>query len=693
MPPPRQPAELDLDAAFEAAPDLDSAFEEAPDAPEPAVARTESGRRSRVLVMPEREVSTSRSTGESIETVRGAPRVEYGDAVDPGGKGPRGGGLSRQQRLAALAGALRGDAGARELLGRAAEQEMSATVLGQSDAGEAPQAPVVGRDRRGMGAATGAAQGLTSGYADELRGFVRSGGGVSEPVRARAREALSSPMLQPLTSVPIAGPLLGAAATWAGTRSDEDVGAYERERDRARDETRAAREQEPGAYLGGEIVGGAAQGAAIPGTGATTALGRIGGAALSGAAQGAVSGLGHSEAEDAEGMLADAGTGAAAGGLMGGGLAAGGEALGAAGRYVADQPGWQRLADRARLEASGFWGERARRALGGSEGEARMAADLRSRGVGGSFPRADRAAADLERIGASSGEELGRLAQSADEAGVRVDLRGVASEARAAMEELRRLPVGGRQAAEAMDELVRPLSEAGEVSFGDAWRQRQVLDDLIGSRAWQQSPGMVTAAGRLQRVRRALARALDESLGETRMGGSQWGDEAAAGPMDALRQRFAQSRRGYEMGRISEEVGGGGSRLSVGGGVGGGVEAGDAAGRAAQGAMRGQTGEVLGAIAEGGLARGIAQATRMRFPGVVTRAAEAMARIAPAASAALEAVGARGGQLPRWASTLMGAAQRGTQAATAAHFVLSQTDPEYRAALAQESTDERAARE
>jgi hypothetical protein len=78
----------------------------------------------------------------------------------------------------------------------------------------------------------------------------------------------------------------------------------------------------------------------------------------------------------------------------------------------------------------------------------------------------------------------------------------------------------------------------------------------------------------------------------------------------------------------------------------------------------------------------------------VLRARElpALASLSETARAALQRV-QRAGPLPQWARTIMGAAQRGTQAATAAHFVLSQTDPEYRAALAQESTDERAASE
>lgn len=668
MPPPRVSTE-DALAAFDAAPEeaeARDAFEGAPDEADPAVARTESGRRSRVLVLPEREVSTSRSTGESIETMRGAPRVEYGDAVDPGGKGPRGGGLSREQRLAALAGALRGDAGARELLGQAAEQEMSATVLGQRDAGEAPQAPIVGRDRRGMGAATGAAQGLTSGYADELRGAVRSGGGVSEPVRARAREVLSSPMLQPLTSVPIAGPLLGAAATWAGTRSDEDVSAYERERDRARDETRAAREQEPGAYLGGELVGGAAQGALIPGTGATTALGRIGGAALSGAAQGAVSGLGHSEAEDAEGMLADAGTGAAVGGVMGGGLAAGGEGLAAGGRELARRVASGR--DRALFAATGggSGSTAAVRALQDLPESSQAAERIRQMGL---VPRVGTVGQIAERAAAArsgAGERLGRVFSEME--GVTVPTYDVVGQLDNAG--VRFSDPGWRDAQAVIRAMADDIAESYPegVPFD---RLQRMIEGVRAQGAYQPVRGgapMPVRREAQQEINRVLRSIMDDMV--EAQGGSGAGGAYRAARLDSQVARTVEQNAQDALARQASNrsfgimemmaAGAGGTAGTVGGGPLGGMG---------------------GALVAAGGARAL-------------RAVEGTLRatVGEAAFQALQRV-QRAGPLPQWARTIMGAAQRGTQAATAAHFVLSQTDPEYRAALAQESTDERAAGE
>lgn len=96
---------------------------------------------------------------------------------------------------------------------------------------------------------------------------------------------------------------------------------------------KAAEEANPGTYMAGDIGGSIATGL-IPGLGAVkgaTTAARLGKAAASMGAQGAVSGLGRSEAEDIGGLAADT----ALGGVVGAGFGAAGQGLGEAVSKVA----------------------------------------------------------------------------------------------------------------------------------------------------------------------------------------------------------------------------------------------------------------------------------------------------------------------------------------------------------------------
>lgn len=140
--------------------------------------------------------------------------------------------------------------------------------------------------------------------------------------------------------------------TLLGPEKFEDLlDNYRKHRDEARVSNKAAEEANPASYLTGEVAGGIGTGILTGGAGAVAGLGEAGllaGAgrlALQGAAQGAATGLGSSEADLTKGDIAGAAKDTAIGGALGAGLGvalpvatkAVGKGLGAAGRYAMDK--------------------------------------------------------------------------------------------------------------------------------------------------------------------------------------------------------------------------------------------------------------------------------------------------------------------------------------------------------------------
>lgn len=487
--------------------------------------------------------------------------------------------------------------------------------------------------------------------------------------------------------------------------SDANPESYRVARDAARERRLDAQRQAPSLYAGGEAAGTAAL-MALPSP--ASGAGRI----AMGAGMGALAGSGSSEA-DAGTM--DHARDTALGALVGGGsagLAEGASQVlnpratgGVASRLERSADRTQRVADQARLEASGVWGGRAMRAAdelpGGQE---RLAADLRRMQIGQrgdfSIPRMQRAAEDAETLRRASGSSLGSLVDTADQQGARVSTASVQSRVEQLAQELDRLPVGGRQAAQQLREIAGDLASAGDLSPRDAWAQRQLLDDMIGG--YQRDPNMAALSGRLSAVRRALS---DE------LGGAM----ASAG----LGPQWAHGSRDYQVGAFMRDHGRGADRLSVGGGMGGAQAAGDLV---AQAVTSGSPMQMAAAVPQQMLGRHISQETRMAFPGVRARVGEASAagqRSAaglarslsstsrgPEASAArriLGLVGRGGATQARGVSEPSGdlvtrmlreqpdalgeyaqhfeAAQGDPQEIARIHYTLSQQDPEYRATI------------
>jgi hypothetical protein len=498
---------------------------------------------------------------------------------------------------------------------------------------------------------------------------------------------------------------LGNADEAAGMlTSDANPESYRTARDRAQARRLDAQQQSPSLYAGGEAAGTAAL-MALP-----TPAGGAGRVAM-GAGLGALAGSGYSEADAG---TADHARDTALGALVGGGSAGLAEGAaqvlnpratgGMASRLERSADRSQRVADQARLEASGVWGGRAMRAAdelpGGQE---RLAADLRRLQIGQrgdfSIPRMQRAAEDAETLRRASGSSLGSLVDTADASGARVSTAGVQSRVEQLAQELDRLPVGGRQAAQQLREIAGDLATAGDLSPRDAWAQRQLLDDMIGG--YQRDPNMAALSGRLSAVRRALS---DE------LGGAM----ASAG----LGPQWAHGSRDYQLGAFMRDHGRGADRLSVGGGMGGAAGAGQLA---AQAVTQGP-GAIALSVPQQMLERHIAQETRMAFPGVRARAGEASAGAqrsaagfarslsstsrGPEATAArriLGLVGRGGATQARGASEPSGdlvtrmlrespealgeyaqhfeAAQGDPQEIARIHYTLSQQDPEYRATI------------
>lgn len=486
-----------------------------------------------------------------------------------------------------------------------------------------------GRDRRGDAGAAGAVDGVTLGFADELA---------------------------------------GGAAALAG-------GDYETERNRVRRMDAETAAQAPELYGVGEAAGTAPW---LLAPNPATALGRVG----MGAAMGGASAAGHSTADPLSFEFAtDVGAGTALGAGTGA-LAEGASALlrpqRAADAISRRADLTQRTADQARLEASGVWGGSAMRAAeelpGGTE---RLAGDLRRLGIGErgpgragfdpappprglTIPRMDRAALDSEQLRRAAGSQMAGLARQADEAGAQVSTLGVRSRVEDLAQELDRLPIGGRESAGQLREMTADLANGGDLSFSDAWAQRQMLDDMIGS--YQRDPNLSRLSGRLQTVRDALHAEMTRAAQDVGLGRAWQG-----------------ASRDYQVGAFMRDSGRGGQRLSVGGGMGGANAAGDIV---AEAVTSGSPTQVALAVPRQMAGRAISQETRMAFPGVRARVGEASAGIQRTTADALYRLAqtepARLGPL---AAPVLEAGGRGSAALLSTLYVLSQRDARARQIL------------
>lgn len=160
-----------------------------------------------------------------------------------------------------------------------------------------------GSDLDGEALGRGALDGATFGFDDELQGTMGAGlQAIANALPESARRALDV--------------------------DARDVGdAYRGTRDEGRTQKEAIRERSPGQFIAGQVGGGVATSFLSPLRAATAAKG-VGGAAKTGAALGAVGGLGASNADLTQGEFGQAAADAAAGAALGGGAGALGYGVG-----------------------------------------------------------------------------------------------------------------------------------------------------------------------------------------------------------------------------------------------------------------------------------------------------------------------------------------------------------------------------
>ena len=191
-----------------------------------------------------------------------------------------------------------------------------------------PQKPDVGR---GTALGRGLAQGATFGFSDELLGaYVASGipemlKKMNEKDRSMAVKFLAGAIEKPAK---IAAPSIGALRLGyeqLSGQNDQNLSGlitgeqpkgeatarYEEMRDAEREANKTAQEQYPGTYLTGQVAGGIASTAALPGA-AATLPGRMAVGALTGAGVGGLTGFGEGEG------LSDSAVRGAAGAAVGG---------------------------------------------------------------------------------------------------------------------------------------------------------------------------------------------------------------------------------------------------------------------------------------------------------------------------------------------------------------------------------------
>jgi hypothetical protein len=202
----------------------------------------------------------------------------------------------------------------------------------------------MGADRA---ATLGFANGGTFGFVDEIGGAIAS----ALPKEGAVADLLAATPLGDMRGLGSPGVKLGAAAMPSASDTPEERAAkaalqqgvheykdsYTDVRDRIRNEAKQAREQHGAAFTAGDIAGGVAANVALGMAAPAVAAPLVEG--MSGAVtQGALSGIGQSEADSLGGMYRDAAIGGA---------------LGAAGQYIGQKAG-QKLAN----SRVGQWAQR-----------------------------------------------------------------------------------------------------------------------------------------------------------------------------------------------------------------------------------------------------------------------------------------------------------------------------------------------
>lgn len=425
---------------------------------------------------------------------------------------------------------------------------------------DVPAKPDMGATKAGV---LGFANGGTMGFVDEIGGTLAQVLPEHDSMLAsglRAAGAMSGLPLGDLTQVPESSVKLGPAAMPSASDSDAEFQAksdlieglantptsYELVRDRVRAEQEQAKAQHGGAYMAGDIAGG------VAGSVAGNILLPGGGAFARGAAEGAIGGLGNSEADLLHGDVAGAARDAAVGGLVGTAASGVGAGLGwVGGKILGKTPGvLEGLAQGRAVKAATGQNKRALSKmveageLGLDTGTVeRVGSDLLDEGVvsAGASSRdiLQRAAERKEAWGKTIGETLDYLDNATPE-GMALDVGRLADE----MEQALVVPgltgtPGKRQTAARLAEYIQTLREQpNSLSALDAFKR--ALDEDIN----YAKVDMPAASQALLRMRSMLNRAIEGKA-----------DEVAAAIGDPeIAQLFKEAKAVFSSMAIGERV-------------------------------------------------------------------------------------------------------------------------------------------
>lgn len=454
--------------------------------------------------------------------------------------------------------------------------------------------------------------------------------GVSFGLRDEGAGAIESPI----------GGLKEIANKFGADFSDEDIEAYRRERDASRELDAAAKEANPKSYLGGE-VGGAVATSFIPGLGALNAAkgAKLGATAAAAARQGALYGLGGSEAENIGGIAADAALGAGGGALGGAAGYGAGKVLSKAAKGVGNlvgkaAPSLASSAENLAVKATGATGRESEKFADNAGRE------LLDRGIVkfGDSPRAiaNRAGQQLDKANAVLDDTLKTL----DASGVEVQIGDVIKSLQDKVKALKQDP-----------------AESGTVR-----KLLSIIEDIKASSvrgAGEATENSVTSI--------PISAAEKTKRGFNKIAGNWMDQEASAGGKAAYRTyRDAVETAATD---FNPELGGAFKEAKTTYGLLAPIQ--EAASRRANTLSQsplGGLGDTAAAAVGGGplVAARRVFAPRLASSGAVT--ADALSKMAKSAPQILG----------KFAPIIQNATQRGTQAVAATHFILEQSNPEYR---------------
>ncbi len=439
--------------------------------------------------------------------------------------------------------------------------------------------------------------------------------GASFGLRDEGAGAITSP----------SGALKEIANKFGAHFSDEDIEAYRRERDASRQMDQEAKAANPKSYLGGEL-GGAVATAFVPG------LGLAKGAGLAelvgqGALQGAAYGLGGSQGESIGDLARDTSLGAvtgAAGGAVGhyGGQLVSKAVQGAgdlAGRFA---PSLAKKAENLALNATGATGMQSAKFAPGSGRE------LLDRGLVRFADSPANIAGRVAQASDEAGAGIGAALQELDQKGVTASVENVTKSIEQKIKDLNRVPGNEkiiRQLQGELDNLYERGQSVLPVSEGEiAKRNFQKQTNYASPEAEKTATGEVANSFRNE-VERAAMEA------DPTIGAKFKDDKKLYGLLEPIQE--AAEKRANTL------------RQSPHGGLGDVVAAGAAG--------------IKGVVAK-----------KVLFPRIASSMAVTVDSLAKMAKQSPQIFGSLAG-------VMKGAAERGSQAIAATHFILGQSNPEY----------------